>query len=131
MSQGPDVLRSRCPQYWHKHELRCRFDADHDGECEYVFGDRNDPGRESIEDAAQVDGEQEPTVVKNEQMRLFNGLPADDRKLLLLRFGNEIKVESKDPDEFTLAKHYGVEGRTIRNRLKAALARLAKLEMKS
>jgi len=98
---------------------------------EAVDASLDDPERESIEDAAPVDGEQEPTVVTDEQMRLFNRLPADDRKLLLLRFGNEIKVESTDADEFTLAKHYGVEGRTIRNRLKSALARLAKLERKS
>lgn len=99
-------------------------------EHEVVAADPDNPMRKPVEGALEVDGGQQPTVLRQEQWALFNRLPPDDRKLLLLRFGNEITVESKDPDEVTLAKIYGVEGRTIRNRIKAALARLAKLEKK-
>jgi hypothetical protein len=63
-------------------------------------------------------------------MALFNRLPPADRELLYLRFGNEIKVFSIDPAETTLAKICRVDGRTIRNRVSAALARLAELEKK-
>lgn len=80
-------------------------------------------------DEFSVEGTQEATVLLKAQMVELNRLPHDDRKLLLLRFGNEIPVESKDPDEVTLATFYKVEGRTIRNRIKAARARL-KLEKK-
>jgi hypothetical protein len=97
---------------------------------EVVAADPDNPMREPIEGALEIDGEQEPTVLRKEQMVLFNRLPPDDRKLLWLRFGNEITVESNDPEGDTLAKIYGVEGRTIRNRIKAALARLAKMEKK-
>lgn len=97
---------------------------------EIVAADPESPARKPVTGSLEVDGEQEPTVLRKEQLALFKQLPAEDRKLLLLRYGNEIKVESTDPDEVTLAKIYGVEGRTIRNRLAAALARLAELEKK-
>ncbi|UJR83680.1 hypothetical protein [Sandaracinus amylolyticus] len=99
-------------------------------EREVVAADPDNPVRKPVEGALEVDGEQEPTVLRKEQMVLFNRLAPDDRKLLFLRFGNEVKVESNDPAEVTLAKIYRVEGRTIRNRINAALARLATLETK-
>lgn len=97
---------------------------------EVVAADPDDPVRKPIEEALEVDGEQEPTVLRKEQAALFDRLPPEDRKLLFLRFGNEIKVESNNPEEATLSTIYGVEGRTIRNRIHAALARLATLEKK-
>ena len=97
---------------------------------EVVAADPYAPEGKPTADAIEVDGEQEPTVLRKEQMLLFNRLPPDDRKLLFLRFGNEIKVESNDPEETTLAKICGFEGRTIRNRIKTALERLAALETK-
>ena len=97
---------------------------------EVVAADPDSSVCEPVEGALEVDGEQEPTVLRKEQMALFNLLPSEDRKLLLLRFGNEIKVESNDPEEISLAKIYKVEGRTIRNRVNVALARLATLEKK-
>lgn len=100
-------------------------------EHEIVADDPDNPARKPIEGALDVDGEQEPTVLRKEQMALFNRLSDDDRRLLLLRHGNDIKIESTDPNELTLARIYGVEGRTIRNRLKAARERLAKLEKNS
>lgn len=99
-------------------------------EREVVAADPDNPVCNPVEGALEVDGEQEPMVLRKEQMALLNQLSPDDRKLLLLRFGNEIKVESNDPKEVTLAKTYGVEGRTIRNRIKAARARLVTMETK-
>lgn len=95
---------------------------------EIVAADPDNPAREPLPEALETEGEQEPTVLRKQQLALFNKLPAADRLLLRQRFLNEIKVESKDPNEFTLARVYEVDGRTIRNRIAAALKRLAELE---
>lgn len=88
----------------------------------------DDPEDAPIEETLEADGTPESLVFATERLGLLNRLPAADRELLLLRFANDITVESNDPDEPTLAKLYGVEGRTIRNRLNAARSRLAELE---
>jgi hypothetical protein len=97
---------------------------------EIVSVDPANRAHKPVRGALESDAEQEPTVLRKEQLALFNRLPAEDRKLLLLRYGNEIKVESTDSDQVTLATLYGVTGHTIRNRLAAARARLAELERK-
>jgi hypothetical protein len=97
---------------------------------EIIAADPDNPLRKPVEGTLASNGEQEPAVLHKEQMALFNRAQPDDRKLLCLRFCNEIKVESNDPDEVTLAKIYGVGGRTIRNRINAAVTQLRKLEEK-
>lgn len=47
----------------------------------------------------------------------LESLPSDLRKLFFLAHYLKIQVESKNPNEITLSKHFGVTGRTIRTRL--------------
>ncbi len=65
-----------------------------------------------------------------ERRRIANAvesLPDDERAAVVLRYACGLPVASKDPDEETVAKRCSVAGRTIRNRLRAANAKLKDL----
>ena len=55
----------------------------------------------------------------------INALPLDERRAVILCHHLGLPVESDDPDRMTAAKACGVTGRTIRNRLASAKAKLA------
>ena len=95
---------------------------------EVAVAEAADPTPEHAEGACETQPQQEPTLLSKELFALFEKAEASDQELLALRFFNGMKVESTDTNETTLATHYSVSGRTIRNRLHAALARLAALE---
>lgn len=52
-------------------------------------------------------------------------LPADTATAYLMHFRDGIQIESGDPDEPTVARHFGVSGRTIRNWFAKAVRTLA------
>lgn len=58
----------------------------------------------------------------------INALPPDERKAVVLHHRYGYKVESTDPDEVTVATLCKCTGRTIRNRLSRAAARLSELK---
>ena len=58
----------------------------------------------------------------------INALPPDERKALVLHHEYGYKVESTDPGEVTVATLCKCTGRTIRNRLSRAAARLSELK---
>lgn len=58
----------------------------------------------------------------------INALPPDELKALVLHHKYGYKVESTDPDEVTVATLCKCTGRTIRNRLSRAAARLSELK---
>ena len=60
--------------------------------------------------------------------KAINALPPDERKAVVLCHVYGFKVESADPDEVTVATLCKCTGRTIRNRLSRAAARLSELK---
>jgi hypothetical protein len=69
--------------------------------------------------AAQVQ-----TVFRKERLEAIDKLPFDERKVVILCGVLGVKEESDDPTVVTAATLCGVTGRTIRNRLKRAAAKL-------
>jgi hypothetical protein len=57
----------------------------------------------------------------------IKALPDDERKAFILRYHYELKIESQDPNETTVATLCKVSGRTISDRLKRAKAKLAEI----
>lgn len=60
--------------------------------------------------------------------RAIDALAPEERDAVVLRYVYGYEVESTNPAEITVAKLCKVSGRTIRSRLKAALARLRRLK---
>lgn len=58
---------------------------------------------------------------------LLNALPAKEREAVVLRYLLGYEIESKDPEEETVATRCGVTGRTIGTRLRQAKERLARM----
>lgn len=58
----------------------------------------------------------------------INALPRDEREAIVLCHLMGLKEESEDPNERTAATVCGVTGRTIRNRLTKAFAKLSRLK---
>lgn len=68
---------------------------------------------------------QENNVFRSELNDAIKLLPENEQKVIVLHHCFELKIESDDPNEMTVATHCGVTGKTVRNRLRAAEARLA------
>lgn len=70
---------------------------------------------------------------ENEELyRLIQALPPDERKAIVWKYLFDLKTESTDPAEQTVASVCGVSGSEIRSRLRAAYARLKeRMEEKS
>jgi DNA-directed RNA polymerase specialized sigma24 family protein len=64
-------------------------------------------------------------LVLREFKEALNALPADERKAVILCHIMGYDQESDDPEKITAATICGVRGRTIRNRLTRAAARLS------
>lgn len=65
------------------------------------------------------------TIFRKERLKAIDGLPEDERKAVVLCGVLGLKEESEDPTIVTAATLCGVTGRTIRNRLKRAAAKLS------
>jgi len=63
-----------------------------------------------------------------ELCRAIDALPPEEREAVVLRYVYGYEVESTNPAEITVASLSEVSGRTIRNRLNKALARLRRLK---
>ena len=70
---------------------------------------------------------QQSSVFRRELWEEISALPSDERKALILCHALGYKVESADPDEVTAATRCNCTGRTIRNRLSRAVAKLSQL----
>jgi DNA-directed RNA polymerase specialized sigma24 family protein len=68
---------------------------------------------------------QESTYVLEQLKEAIRSLPPDEQKAVVLCHIMGYEVESKDPEKRTAATICQVSGRTIRNRLKRATAKLA------
>jgi hypothetical protein len=68
---------------------------------------------------------QEWDAVREPLLNAIEALPADERKAVILVHVLGYKVESEDPKEETAAKRCNCTGRTIRNHLKRAAAKLS------
>lgn len=73
----------------------------------------------------QVPPNQMDAVFRRELRDAINGLPPDEREALVLCYLLRYNVESENPDETTAATLCRCTGRTIRNRLARAAARLS------
>lgn len=71
---------------------------------------------------------QERDFVLREIKKAINALPADEREVVVLCCVLGYEQESNDPDKRTAAKICGVTGKTIRNRLGRAAARLSQFK---
>ena len=78
--------------------------------------------------AARIPGTQESSVFLSEIWGALMALPADELRAVLLCHVMGYKVESQDPDEITAATRCNCSGRTIRNRLARAAAKLAQFK---
>ena len=67
-------------------------------------------------------------LFRKEVLGAINALPLDERKALVLCYICGYKVESTDADDVTVATLCKCSGRTIRNRLSRAAARLSQLK---
>jgi DNA-directed RNA polymerase specialized sigma24 family protein len=65
------------------------------------------------------------TVFRKERLEAIDKLPFDERKVVILCGVLGVKEESDDPTVVTAATLCGVTGRTVRNRLKRAAAKLS------
>ena len=85
------------------------------------------PGEER-EPAAHEEGASARLFEAVRTREAINALPPDERKALVLHHEYGYKVESTDPDEVTVATLCKCTGRTVRNRLARAAARLSELK---
>jgi hypothetical protein len=90
------------------------------------FGDEERLPR--ISDAFQKAATQLPDVFLQRLLGAIRLLPPDERKAVILCCVFGYKEESDDPAETTAASLCGVTGRTIRNRLHRAAAKLSKFK---
>lgn len=70
----------------------------------------------------------EELVFRKQVRNAIDALPRDEREAIVLCYLMGFKEESEDPNERTAATVCGVTGRTIRNRLTKAFAKLSRLK---
>jgi hypothetical protein len=79
-----------------------------------------------VSDAFKVLPTQEWDAVREPLVKAIEALPPDERKAVILVHVLGYKEESEDPDEETAATRCNCTGRTIRNRLTRAAAKLSR-----
>jgi DNA-directed RNA polymerase specialized sigma24 family protein len=79
-----------------------------------------------VSDAFKVLPTQEWDAVRESLVKAIKALPTDERKAVILVHVLGYKEESEDPNEETAATHCNCTGRTIRNRLTRAAAKLSR-----
>ncbi|MBI3803608.1 MAG: hypothetical protein HY282_07570 [Nitrospirae bacterium] len=70
----------------------------------------------------------EQVIFRKQVYAAIMALPPDERRALILCYYLGFKEESEDPNERTAATICGVTGRTIRNRLVRAIAKVSRLK---
>ena len=88
----------------------------------------DDEGLHRISAALQTPAMQLPDLSLKELLTAIRALPPDERKAIVLCCMFGYKEESDDPAETTAATLCNVTGRTIRNRLTKAAAKLSKFK---
>ena len=81
-----------------------------------------------LSDMLSTPADQDRGVLHTEVLEAIDKLPTDERKAVVLCYVYGYKVESQDPDAVTAATLCECSGRTIRNRLSRAMARLSYLK---
>ena len=84
-----------------------------------------------LSEAGRTPATQEHSARLEELKNAIEALPPDQRNAFVLCRMYRYKVESKDPNEITAAVLCGCTGRTIRNRLKQADAKLSRFKEES
>ena len=82
----------------------------------------------SLSTKFQVPATQENALLKNRIWNAINALPAEERNAVVLCYYLGYKVESEDSGQVTAATICNCSGRTVRNRLSRAAARLKPLK---
>jgi hypothetical protein len=78
-----------------------------------------------LSDLSRTASDPEQFVIRKQLYAAIRALPKDERDALILCCRIGLKEESEDPNEQTAATVCGVTGRTIRNRLARARAKLS------
>lgn len=100
-------------------------------------GDEDEPllpeeeGFSLLSEAGRTPATQEEKARLNEVKTAIEALPSEEREALVLCRVYRYKVESTDPNETTAAVLCEVSGRTIRNRLSRAEAKLSRFKEES
>lgn len=81
-----------------------------------------------LSEAFRIPSTQESHLFLEELVEAINALPNDERKAVILCHKLGYKEESEDPDEVTAATLCKCSGRTIRNRLSRAAAKLSRFK---
>lgn len=81
-----------------------------------------------VSETFRVPAMQENEVFRSELLDAIQGLPPDERDAVILVHVFGYKEDSDDPDEETAAKRCNCTGRTIRNRLIRAAAKLVRFK---
>lgn len=92
-------------------------------------------GEDGMEDSGEVPSGKEFSIPatqfevaeKHEILEGIFSLPENERDAILLHFYCHMEVESKDPKKATVARYFGVSGRTVRNWLKSATSKLSRI----
>lgn len=80
------------------------------------------------QEAWQIPPTQLQDIFHGELLAAINNLPLEERRAVVLCGVLGLKEESENPDVITAAKLCGVTGRTIRNRLARAAAKLSQFK---
>ena len=88
-----------------------------------------DDPRQYVEEPATT-STLEDLVFDQQRLATLDLLPDDERSALVLHYLNGLDIESVDPTKHTVATALGVTGRTVRNLLARARAKLIALEEK-
>lgn len=88
---------------------------------------RREDGLHRVPEALQATETPEDIACRDELVQAINNLPPDEQKAVMLRC-MEYKVESEDSAEITMATLCKCSGRTVRNRLARAAAKLQKFK---
>ena len=81
-----------------------------------------------LSDAVRIPVTQESNVFLSEIREAIMALPAEECQAVVLCHIMGYKIESQDPNEETAATHCNCSGRTIRNRLARAAAKLVRFK---
>ena len=97
--------------------------------CEAASGpDTHEDAIARVSDAFKIPPTQEWDVLREPLVNAIEALPADERDAVILVHFFRYKEESEDPEEETAATRCNCTGRTIRNRLTRAAAKLSRFK---
>ncbi|REJ76219.1 MAG: sigma-70 family RNA polymerase sigma factor [Acidobacteria bacterium] len=97
-------------------ERRKRWRVEHREQYDVEIDAPNEHGYDLDPVSFSTTPEQEAMI-----LNALEKLPENYATAAVMRFRDEFQIDSKDPDEPTIAKHFGVSGRTINNWLRKAV----------